>query len=146
MIKVNFTYQNHTKARKMKGVLLVNLGSPDSPTAKDVKPYLDQFLMDERVIDVNPILRNVLVRGLILQTRPKKSAAAYAKIWWDEGSPLIVISKRFAKKVQEQTNMPVALRNSCCKSIGRTTEAFSRDENDYNACFLQKQRVYKGII
>ncbi len=93
----------------MKGVLLVNLGSPDSPTAKDVKPYLDEFLMDERVIDVPNILRNILVRGIILQTRPKKSAKAYAKIWWDEGSPLIVISERFTEKVRQHTNMPVAL-------------------------------------
>ncbi|MBS9461130.1 ferrochelatase [Flagellimonas sp. 389] len=93
----------------MKGVLLVNLGSPDSPTAKDVKPYLDEFLMDERVIDVPKLLRNLLVRGIILQTRPKKSAEAYAKIWWEEGSPLIVISERFMEKVQEQTDMPVAL-------------------------------------
>lgn len=93
----------------MKGVLLVNLGSPDSPTAKDVKPYLDEFLMDERVIDVPKIFRNILVRGIILQTRPKKSAKAYAKIWWDEGSPLIVLSERFANKVQQHTNMPVAL-------------------------------------
>ncbi|MEO0506346.1 MAG: ferrochelatase [Bacteroidota bacterium] len=93
----------------MKGVLLVNLGSPDSPTPKDVKPYLDEFLMDERVIDVPKWLRNVLVRGIILQTRPKKSAKAYAKIWWDEGSPLIIISERFAEKVQQQIDMPVAL-------------------------------------
>ena len=92
-----------------KGVLLVNLGSPDSPTAKDVKPYLDQFLMDERVIDVPPLLRNLLVRGIILQPRPKKSAKAYQKIWWDEGSPLIVISKRFTKKLRELTELPVAL-------------------------------------
>ncbi len=93
----------------MKGVLLVNLGSPDSPTAKDVKPYLDEFLMDERVIDVPVLLRNLLVRGIILQTRPKKSAKAYAKIWWDEGSPLIVLSERFAEKVRQHTKMPVAL-------------------------------------
>ncbi len=93
----------------MKGVLLVNLGSPDSPTAKDVKPYLDEFLMDERVIDVNPVLRNLLVRGIILQTRPKKSAKAYAKIWWEEGSPLIVLSERFAAKLRQQTTMPVVL-------------------------------------
>ncbi|MEO0526913.1 MAG: ferrochelatase [Bacteroidota bacterium] len=93
----------------MKGVLLVNLGSPDSPTPKDVKPYLDEFLMDERVIDVPKWLRNVLVRGIILQTRPKKSAKAYAKIWWEEGSPLIVISERFHEKVQKETKMPVAL-------------------------------------
>ncbi|WP_158975198.1 ferrochelatase [Cellulophaga sp. L1A9] len=93
----------------MKGVLMVNLGSPESPTAKDVKPYLDEFLMDERVIDVPNILRNIIVRGIILQTRPKKSAEAYAKIWWDEGSPLVVISERFAKKVSTQIQMPVAL-------------------------------------
>jgi len=93
----------------VKGVLLVNLGSPESPTAKDVKPYLDEFLMDERVIDVPKLLRNILVRGIILQTRPKKSAKAYAKIWRDEGSPLIVISERFANKVRQHTQMPVAL-------------------------------------
>ena len=93
----------------MKGVLLVNLGSPDSPTAKDVKPYLDEFLMDERVIDTPRWLRNIIVRGIILRTRPKKSAEAYSKIWWDEGSPLIVISKRFAEKVQKETKVPVAL-------------------------------------
>ena len=93
----------------MKGVLLVNLGSPDSPTAKDVKPYLDEFLMDERVIDAPKWLRTLLVRGIILQTRPKKSAKAYAKIWWEEGSPLIVLSERFAEKVKKHTKIPVAL-------------------------------------
>jgi len=93
----------------MKGVLLVNLGSPDSPTAKDVKPYLDEFLMDERVIDAPKWLRTILVRGIILQTRPKKSAAAYQKIWWEEGSPLIVISERFLHKVRSKTDLPVAL-------------------------------------
>lgn len=93
----------------MKGVLLVNLGSPDSPTPKDVKPYLDEFLMDPRVIDVPNWLRNILVRGIILQTRPKKSAAAYRKIWWEEGSPLIVLSERFAQKIRQQTEIPVAL-------------------------------------
>lgn len=92
-----------------KGVLLVNLGSPDSPTKKDVKPYLDEFLMDGRVIDVPPLLRNLLVRGIILNTRPKKSAEAYSKIWWDEGSPLIVISERFTNKLRKQTELPVAL-------------------------------------
>jgi protoporphyrin/coproporphyrin ferrochelatase len=93
----------------MKGVLLVNLGSPESPTPKDVKPYLDEFLMDRFVIDVPFLLRALLVRGIILQTRPKKSAAAYAKIWWAEGSPLVVISKRMHKKVQDLVDIPVAL-------------------------------------
>ena len=93
----------------MKGVLLVNLGSPDSPTPKDLKPYLDEFLMDERVIDVPNWLRNIIVRGIILRTRPKKSAEAYSKIWWDEGSPLVVISERFQEKVAANSNIPVAL-------------------------------------
>ena len=93
----------------MKGVLLVNLGSPDSTNPKDVKKYLDEFLMDERVIDVPYWLRSFLVRGIILNTRPKKSAAAYQKIWWVEGSPLIVLSERLQSKVQNQTELPVAL-------------------------------------
>ena len=93
----------------MKGALLVNLGSPDSTSTKDVKKYLDEFLMDERVIDVPYLLRAFLVKGIILNTRPKKSAAAYKKIWWDEGSPLIVLSEKLQKKVQAHTNVPVEL-------------------------------------
>jgi len=93
----------------MKGVLLVNLGSPEAPTPEAVKPYLDEFLMDERVIDLPYLLRALLVKGIILNVRPKKSAKAYRKIWWDEGSPLIVISKRTQAKIQQRTDMPVAL-------------------------------------
>jgi protoporphyrin/coproporphyrin ferrochelatase len=92
-----------------KGVLLVNLGSPDAPTKKAVKPYLDEFLMDKRVIDAPAFLRAILVRGIILNVRPKRSAKAYAKIWWNEGSPLVVISERFHQKVQQHTELPVAL-------------------------------------
>lgn len=93
----------------MKGVLLVNLGSPDSPEPKDVKPYLDQFLMDKYVIDVPYLLRALLVRGIILRKRPEASAEAYKQIWWDEGSPLIVISKRMHKKVEAKAEIPVSL-------------------------------------
>ena len=92
-----------------KGVLLVNLGSPDSTDPKDVKKYLDEFLMDPRVIDVPYWARTLLVRGIILNSRPKKSAAAYKKIWWEEGSPLIVLSERVQKKVQENIDFPVGL-------------------------------------
>ncbi|GAA3587770.1 ferrochelatase [Flavivirga amylovorans] len=92
-----------------KGVLLVNLGSPDSPDPKDVKKYLGEFLMDERVIDVPLWARNLLVKGIILNTRPKASAAAYKKIWWDEGSPLIVLSERLQNKIQKEVDVPVAL-------------------------------------
>lgn len=93
----------------MKGVLLVNLGSPDSTKPKDVKKYLNEFLMDPRVIDIPKALRALVVRGIILNTRPKKSAEAYKKIWWKEGSPLIVLSERFREKVQEKITIPVAL-------------------------------------
>ncbi|MEW4922462.1 ferrochelatase [Algibacter sp. 2305UL17-15] len=92
-----------------KGILLVNLGSPDSPSPKDVKKYLGEFLMDERVIDIPLVARTALVKGVILNTRPKQSAAAYQKIWWDEGSPLIVLSERLQHKIQKQVAYPVAL-------------------------------------
>lgn len=92
-----------------KGVLLVNLGSPDSTDVRDVRKYLDEFLMDERVIDIAYWKRFLLIKGIILNTRPKKSAAAYKKIWWDEGSPLVVISERFAEKLRNQVDIPVAL-------------------------------------
>ncbi|WP_282149084.1 ferrochelatase [Algibacter lectus] len=92
-----------------KGVLLVNLGSPESPEPKDVKKYLGEFLMDERVIDIPYIARAALVKGIILKTRPKASAAAYKKIWWEEGSPLIVLSERLQNKIQKQVEYPVAL-------------------------------------
>ena len=90
-------------------VLLVNLGSPDSPTPKDVKPYLDEFLMDKYVIDYPYLGRAALVKGIILNTRPKKSAEAYSKIWWEEGSPLIVLSKRLQQAIQQKVNIPVGL-------------------------------------
>ncbi len=92
-----------------KGVLLVNLGSPDSTQVKDVRKYLDEFLMDERVIDIPYWKRYLLIKGIILNTRPKKSAAAYKKIWWKEGSPLVVISERFKEKVAAKLHIPVAL-------------------------------------
>lgn len=93
----------------MKGVLLVNLGSPDSTDTNDVRDYLDEFLMDERVIDLPKWFRTFLVKGIILKTRPKKSAKAYRKIWWEEGSPLIVLSERLQGKVQKKVSVPVAL-------------------------------------
>ena len=94
---------------KKKGVLLVNLGSPESPEPEDVKKYLGEFLMDERVIDIPLVARTLLVKGIILNTRPKASAAAYKKIWWENGSPLIVLSEQLQDKVQEQSDYPVAL-------------------------------------
>ena len=93
----------------MKGVLIVNLGSPNSTEVNDVRKYLDQFLMDERVIDFPKLIRKILVKGLILNIRPKKSSNAYKRIWWKEGSPLIVISKKFHSKIQKKSKIPVSL-------------------------------------
>ena len=70
------------------GVLLVNLGTPDAPTAPAVKRYLKQFLSDRRVVEIPPIVWQPILRGVILNTRPQKSAKAYAKVWTDKGSPL----------------------------------------------------------
>ena len=92
-----------------KGILLVNLGSPDSPAPKDVKRYLGEFLMDERVIDIPYLLRALLVKGIILNTRPKKSARAYQKVWLPEGSPLIVLSNKLLEKVQPLVDAPVEM-------------------------------------
>ena len=92
-----------------KGVLLVNVGSPDSPAVKDIKRYLRKFLMDERIIDLPYLLRYTLVNGIILNTRPPKTSKAYQKIWWNEGSPLIVITKRLTEKIQQQVSVPVVM-------------------------------------
>lgn len=92
-----------------KGLLMVNLGSPSSTKPAAVRRYLDEFLMDAYVIDYPYLLRALLVKGIILNTRPKRSARAYQKIWWKEGSPLIVLSKRLTEKVRRKVALPVAL-------------------------------------
>lgn len=93
----------------MKGILLVNLGSPKSTDVKDVKEYLDEFLMDERVIDYRWFFRALLVRGIILRTRPKKSAEAYKTVWTEQGSPLIVYTEKVQKKLQQLVDIPVEI-------------------------------------
>tara|TARA_Y100000768_G_C23972387_1_gene681223 strand:+ start:711 stop:1730 length:1020 start_codon:yes stop_codon:yes gene_type:complete len=93
----------------MQGLLMINLGSPDSTSIPDVKKYLDEFLMDKRVIGKSYIFRWILVKLIILNTRPKKSAKAYKKIWWKEGSPLIVLSERLFNKVEKALDIPAAL-------------------------------------
>ncbi len=90
-------------------VLLVNLGSPASPEVKEVRRYLRQFLMDGRVIDVPYPLRKLIVELFILPFRPRKSSHAYQTIWWEEGSPLIVISQRVQQALQNQLDIPVFL-------------------------------------
>ena len=86
----------------LKGVLLINLGTPDAPTRSAVHRYLSQFLTDGRVIDINPIARNILVRGIIAPFRSGKSAAAYKILWTKEGSPLKVFGYSLREKVQHE--------------------------------------------
>lgn len=78
------------------GVLLVNLGTPDDPSTGSVRRYLKQFLLDGRVIDINPILRNILVRGIIAPFRARSSGKLYRMLWTEEGSPL----KHYGYKVK----------------------------------------------
>ena len=90
-------------------LLLVNLGSPKSTSVADVRSYLNQFLMDPYVIDLPWPVRRLLV-SLILIKRPEQSAHAYASIWWDEGSPLVVLSRRLQQQMTAQwTQGPVEL-------------------------------------
>ncbi len=74
------------------GVLLVNLGTPDAPDAPSVRRYLAQFLSDRRVVEIPPLLWQPILRGIILRTRPRKSAQAYAQVWSEQGSPLAAIT------------------------------------------------------
>ena len=81
------------------GVLITNLGTPDSPTKKDLKKYLNQFLMDKRVVDLSRLFWVPLLKLIILNVRPKKSAKLYKSIWTDEGSPLLAMSNNILKNL-----------------------------------------------
>ncbi len=82
------------------GVLLVNLGTPDAPTTSAVKRYLKQFLSDQRVVEIPPLVWQPILRGIILNTRPQKSAKAYAKVWTEKGSPLAFFTAGQAEALQ----------------------------------------------
>ncbi|MBB5711362.1 ferrochelatase [Sphingomonas xinjiangensis] len=82
------------------GVLLVNLGTPDAAEPRAVRRYLAEFLSDRRVVEIPQILWQPILRGIILTTRPKKSAHAYAQVWSEQGSPLAAITREQAAKLQ----------------------------------------------
>jgi ferrochelatase len=88
--------------KKKTAVLLVNLGSPDSPAPKDVYRYLTEFLNDPRVIDINWLGRKILVNGIIVPFRHRKSAAIYKKLWTENGSPLIHSGRQVQQMLQEK--------------------------------------------
>ncbi|TZG27802.1 ferrochelatase [Sphingomonas montanisoli] len=83
------------------GLLIVNLGTPDAPTAPAVKRYLAEFLSDRRVVEIPAIVWQPILRGIVLNTRPRKSAHAYQQVWTDEGSPLAAITKRQTSAIAE---------------------------------------------
>ncbi|MBB4838313.1 ferrochelatase [Sphingomonas kyeonggiensis] len=96
------------------GVLLVNLGTPDAPDAPSVRRYLGEFLSDRRVVEIPPLLWQPILRGIILRTRPKKSAHAYQQVWREDGSPLAAITRAQARALQgawgEQVLVDYAMR------------------------------------
>jgi protoporphyrin/coproporphyrin ferrochelatase len=96
------------------GVLLVNLGTPDEPTTAAVKRYLKQFLSDRRVVEIPPLIWQPILRAIILNTRPQKSAEAYAKVWTEKGSPLAFFTAAqadaLAARISGQANVRYAMR------------------------------------
>lgn len=94
-----------------KAVLLLNLGSPNSTSVKDVRTYLKEFLSDPRVLDIpsSPLLRSCILNCCILPTRPKRSAHAYSQIWQPEGSPLIIESRKLQENLQKRFSLPIEL-------------------------------------
>jgi ferrochelatase len=92
------------------GVLLVNLGTPDAPTPAAVRRYLAEFLSDRRVVEIPPVVWQPILRGVILNTRPKKSAHAYAQVWTEAGSPLAAITRAQAEALQALMGEEVRVR------------------------------------
>lgn len=94
---------DHPEVRQGRiGVLLINLGTPDAPEAAAVRRYLAEFLSDPRVIEIPRLAWLPILHGIILRTRPKKSAHAYKQVWTEEGSPLAAITRRQAEALQER--------------------------------------------
>lgn len=102
--------KSRIKNKGRKGILLVNLGTPDSPSVKDVRSYLVQFLMDSRVIDIPYVNRFLLVNGIIGPFRAPKSAKVYEQVWTKEGSPLKVYGYAVERMLQEQVGEEYVVR------------------------------------
>lgn len=117
------------------GVLLMNLGSPDSPSVADVRKYLGEFLMDGRVIDAPWPIRYMIVHGFILPFRPKRSAHAYEQIWTPGGSPLVVMGQRLRELVAPAVPCPIEL----CMRYQNPTAGFALKA-------LQKQGVNRVVL
>jgi ferrochelatase len=119
-----------------RGIILMNLGSPDSTQVKDVRKYLNEFLMDGKVIDTPYLLRLLLVKGIIVPFRAPKSAEAYRSIWWESGSPLIELTKRLQNAVQREMSEPVTI----AMRYGNPSPAAAYDE------LLKKDPAIEEVI
>lgn len=103
------------------GVLLINLGTPDAPEPTAVRAYLAEFLSDRRVVEIPPIAWQPILRGIILTTRPRKSAEAYRQVWTEHGSPLAAITRRKAEALQQRLGDTITVRHAM--RYGRPTIA-----------------------
>ena len=101
----NVKYKNQsdqlTISENRLGILLVNLGTPDAPTTEAVRRYLAEFLSDPRVVSIPRLLWQIILHGIVLRVRPKRSAAAYQSVWTEQGSPLLVIAQRQHRAVEQ---------------------------------------------
>ena len=122
------------------GVLITNLGTPDAPEKKELKVYLNQFLSDPRVIELPKILWQILLKLVILQVRPSKSAEAYKKIWTKNGSPLLDISKRQLEKIK------LSLSTSHPNMIFEVGMRYGNPSIPNALRSLQKQNVRKLLV
>lgn len=118
-----------------KAILFMNLGSPDSFQTKDVKKYLTEFLLDERVIDISQPFRSMLVQGIIVPFRAKNSAAKYETIWTKNGSPLVHITSLLTEAVEKLTNIP----SEFCMRYGQPTAVDKL--NELQATFPQLDQL-----
>lgn len=121
------------------GVLLANLGTPDSPSVADVRRYLKEFLSDPRVVTLSPLLWWPLLNLVILNTRPKKSAAAYRKIWTEQGSPLLTITLQQVEALQHALGHDGRYRVEAAMRYGQPSIANGLES-------LQRQGVEKVVI
>ena len=117
-------------------VLLINLGTPDSPSTKDVRRYLSEFLNDPRVIDINPVARFLLVNFIIVPFRAPKSAKIYKELWTKDGSPILIYGKSVQKKLQS------ALGNNFDVELAMRYQNPNLDE----VCARMEKKGYEKII
>ncbi len=123
-------------ARRRIGVLLTNLSTPDAPTSPAVRRYLAEFLSDPRVVEVPRPLWWLVLNGIILRVRPRRSAAAYAKVWQAEGSPLLTIARRQTEALRERlaTETGQALPVVLGMRYGNPSLSAALDELDHAGC------------